>query len=286
MGLYRMRRWIVAAATILAATATLILPGAAHSPSDPSIVGNVGKLMAKSNLVFFGKVKAVKYRNAESATSGPIPYAFVTYTVKETIFGRAKSEITLRFPGGTDGRGGFMAIEGVPVFSPGDEDILFVADNGEKGCAIVECEFGRYRVHKGAVYEAHGSPVLSASSDRIETGGAGPDEVMTVTYPAPSFDDLLGNAGVADQIRKLGMTVEQARARYAAEAPKNIVIERRHGGAGAREAVKTGLPVALVLSALRTSARTRTAASAADIADADVTAQLPAMQVEAAAPPN
>ena len=37
----------------------------------------------------------------------------------------------------------------------GDEDILFVAGNGENGCPIVMCEFGRYRVLDGVVYEAH-----------------------------------------------------------------------------------------------------------------------------------
>lgn len=286
MAIVHSGRMAVYSAAILAACLFTGLPAQAHSPADPSAVGDVGKLMAASNFVFHGKVKSVTYRNSKLGSSGAVPFTFVTYRVNETLFGNPRSEITLRFIGGANGRGGFVSVEGVPAFSLGDEDILFVSGNGEAGCALALCEFGRYRVYKGAMYEAHGAPVLSFTADHIVTGGAGPDELMTVTYPAPSFDEVIKNAGAMEQLKTLHMTVEQARARYNAQAPKFMEARVVHGGAAGKMAVKTGLSLGSMLASLKTSASSKLTRATAVIANADVNAPISAIELQAASPPQ
>ncbi len=112
---------------------------------------------------------------------------FVTYDISDLIFATEgkPTQVTLRFIGGPDGQGRFLSVEGVPMFQPGDEDVLFVRSNGEDGCAVVMCEFGRYRIFKEAVYEAHGSPVTRVGKGRITTEATGPTSSMTSPSPRP-----------------------------------------------------------------------------------------------------
>ena len=273
------------AALAIGATGTIGLANA-HSPRDPSAVGDINKMVANSNFVFHGKVKQVVYRNASVAGGGSVPFTFVTYQVDDTLLGSARAQITMRFIGGADGRGGFVSVEGVPAFFPGDEDIMFVASNGESGCALVQCEFGRYRVLHGAVYEAHGSPVLGIAGNRISTGGAGPDELEAVRYPAPSFDDLIKNPDAAAQIKKMGMTVDQARARYNAEAPKTITTGTSHGGEAAKVVPVPGMALTAVMTSLKTAIGAAPRRPLTALADANPDQGLPALKVQAATPPN
>ena len=200
----------------------------AHVPSNPEAVGNVRALTASSNLVIHGKVTRVDYRMSEPGANGSqgIPYTFVTYSITKALRGTAPgSRITLRFVGGPDGRGGFVEVESVPKFKVGDEDVLFVAENGEEGCALVMCDFGRYRILDGGVYEGHGAPVVAVNGNRIVKGpGQGPAELDTFRYPAPSFDEMLKNTAFAAVVRGTGGSLAQARARYNAGAPQFIEI--------------------------------------------------------------
>jgi hypothetical protein len=224
----------------------------AHIPSNPEAVGNLSLLAAASNLVIHGKVTRVIYRVSD-AGSERVPYTFVTYSIARVLQGSASgATVTLRFTGGTDGRGGFLAVEGVPTFKVGDEDVLFIAGNGENGCALVMCDFGRYRIFGGAVYEGHGAPVLSVSGDRLVTGaGQAPAELSTIRYPTPSFDEMLKNPAFAAALRRSGMSLGQARARYRAEAPEFIEM-----GAGQSAAPRlaaqapTGISVNRLLSSI------------------------------------
>ncbi len=71
------------------------------------------------------------------------------------------------------------------MFQPGDEDVLFVRSNGEDGCAVVMCEFGRYRIFKEAVYEAHGSPVTRVGKAASRQKQRAPTSSMTSPSPRP-----------------------------------------------------------------------------------------------------
>jgi hypothetical protein len=256
----------------------------AHSPADPSSVGDLKKLSAASSLVFHGKVKAVTYRNARLKGGGVLPYSFVTFAVGDKLKGEAPSEITLRFMGGANGRGGFTMISGVPAFSVGDEDLLFVSGNGEQGCPLVQCEFGRYRVMDGNVYEAHGAAVKIAASGKVATSGAGPQELLQVKYPSPHFDDLLAAPGMMARIKKAGMTVDEARARYVKEAPAFLTIRTVSDGAAGQRQRSKGLSLLALKTATVQAISLSPRQAAASFRSADVNALLAAPDMTEAAP--
>ena len=205
----------------------------AHSPSDPSLVGNISRLTEESTFVFRGKAVDVQYRNLNSPL-GKVPHTFVTYEVVEVISGAPPDRVVLRFTGGPDGMGSILSVTGVPHFQAGDEDILFVSNNGmditsQQPCALVGCEFGRYRVVDGAVYETHGSPVVSVRSGRIITQGMGPIEVLDRQFPAPKFDDMMKRPEFAARVKSLGLTITEAREQYNRKTPKNLTIRQLRG---------------------------------------------------------
>lgn len=266
--------------------AAAVVPASAHSPADPDSVGDFKKLSAKAELVFHGRVKKVSYRNVAQRGGGSVPYSFVTYSVDDVLAGTAGKEITLRFLGGADGTGGFMMMSGVPSFSLGDEDILFVAGNGESGCALVQCEFGRYRVYQDAVYEAHGSPVDKIAGGRATSSGLGPDALMQVSYPAPDFDSLMTRKSFQARIKAMGMSLDEARAKYEAQAPKTLTLRVVKEGASAGRKRSPGIAVAAMKEALRQSLAATPRAARASIRSADITAPIAALDMTAAAPRN
>lgn len=207
------------------------MTASAHTPADPAAVKDLGRLASLSNLVVQTKVTNVTYRLSAGGANGakPMPYTFVTFAISGVVQGSTASKsLTLKFAGGPDGQGGFLSVEGVPTFQVGDQDILFVANNGlGAGCALVMCEFGRFRVAGNAVYGAHGEPILAVNSGKLTVGnGYGPDQFHTVRYPTPSFDEMMKNPGFAAAVRSAGAQVD-ARALYEAQAPKSISITER-----------------------------------------------------------
>ncbi len=205
---------------------------------DPSTisaqgVADVSRLVGGSKLVVHGRTSKVEYRMSQPGTNGQpaVPYTIVTVDVLDSARGTPPGRsITLRFIGGPDGRGGFVVASNVPVFQVGDEDILFVQDNGETTCPLVGCIDGRFRVLGGVVHDGRGSPVRAIRDDRILSEGAAPLELRRIRYPTPRFDDLLENPEAAALLRQSGLSIEEARRRYAAEAPASMEIVSAAGG--------------------------------------------------------
>lgn len=265
----------------------------AHTPADRAAVSNVNRLSALANVVVQTRVTRVTYRlSAPGNGSRGVPYTFVTFAVTNTLQGAASGNaVTLRFIGGSDGRGGFVDVEGVPKFEVGDQDILFVANNGSSGCALVMCEFGRFRVLANSVYGTHGEPVLSATAGRLTFGsGYGPAAFQVFRYPAPSFDDMMKNPAFAAALRSSGMSAATARARYQAQAPKAIEV-REHDVAGINGVPRAGLaqvagmPVGQFLSSVTAAAAARAGRASATVQSANASAPLIAPAAGASAPP-
>jgi hypothetical protein len=230
-----------------------------HTPADPAAVKNLHRLSAAASVVARTKVTKVQFRMSAPGNGSPgLPYTFVTFSIESTLQGSAPASLTLRFVGGTDGRGGFLGVEGVPTFEVGDQDILFIANNGAAtGCGLAMCEFGRFRVSGNRVYGPHGEPMLSVTNGQIQFGtGYGPDEFASVKYPAPSFDDLMKNPAFAAAAARTGDSgLGAARAQNAAQAPKFIEIRRRdssgiEGAMNPNAPAVAGLPMQTFLSAV------------------------------------
>lgn len=291
-------RWLALASSVVALGLTST-SASAHTPRDASVARNIARLSAAANLVIRGKVTDVQYRPSAPDRSGSpgIPYTFVTYSVSEVFQGGAPGgKVTLRFIGGSDGRGGFLEASGVPQFNPGDEDILYILGNGENGCPLVECDFGRFRILNNVVYDGHGSPVTNIAEGKVVTKGSGPAALQTLRYPAPKFDELIKRPEVAAALKSSGMSVSQARARYDAEAPKFIETRTTGGKAGSAdsasgadaagaEASATGLAADAFLSSVRSASVSSGARGVATIRSADPNAAL-APPSNVASPPT
>ena len=231
----------------------LAMTGAqAHAPFDQSTVGDVRLLVNSAKLIVHGKIAKVTYVNGASRAGRPQPHTFVTYDLGEVLFPKELSgrlQLTLRFVCGPDGQGRFLDVGGVPKFMVGDEDILFVAENGERGCALVMCEFGRFRVLDDMVYESHGSPVTRMTLKSIIAIGIGPAELQKFSFPAPAFDELIKNPSAQRILKEMGLSEAEARRRYAAEAPKEIQLDE--GFSGRPGEIKLGAKSSFVAETLR-----------------------------------
>lgn len=212
-----------AAASLVCAVQT----AQAHSPIGGLQVSKVDRLAEESNLVFVGDVVGVKFRQARlEGVEGSLPVTEVTYSIGEVLRGESPGKtFTMRFPGGSDGQGGFVEVSGVPLFQPGEKDVLFVRGNGEQGCPLVDCEYGRFRILDNAVYNTHGSPVRAIGKADAIARGLPPTQFRSFRYPAPDFDALFSNPEAAAALKAQGLTPEQAKARYQSEAPKEIVLQ-------------------------------------------------------------
>ena len=151
----------------LALAAAVLTAAAAHATTLERL--SMGQLVEEADFVFEGVVTDVTYRN--STVSGPDdvvrPYTFVTLDVLRSFKGRsaAGSRIVLRLPGGRRGNGRTLMVSGVPVFQPGDRDILFVQRNGQDWCPLVGWEYGRFRIIGGAVHRDDGAPLWLSAED-------------------------------------------------------------------------------------------------------------------------
>lgn len=202
-------------------------PGAfAHSSMDPDKAGDLKQLVEQSNLVVVGEVANVKYVIARVEGEGELPHTIVTYKLRDSLRGTPNGEtLSLRFIGGSDGKGGFMTVSGVPQFQKGEQDILFVAGNGEdERCPLVNCEWGRYRLHQNRVFNTHGRPVRGIVKNNAIARGRRAKPFETFKYPAPSFDDLMKNPQAQATLNQQNMSVEDARRQYQTMAPKQIVV--------------------------------------------------------------
>lgn len=212
---------------LIVAIATMLLSicAHAHNPVENAKAGDLASLLDQSNLVFVGTAAKVEYRNArsESKDEGLIPYTIITYRVAKVLRGKAPGDvITMRMIGGPDGSGRFLTVSGVPIIQLGDQDLLFVGDTGDASCPLVYCERGRFRILNDRVYDTFGSPVRGISKATALSRGTPPKAFRSVRFPAPTFDQLMENPAVAEQLRTEKMSIDEARRRYEAEAPKFV----------------------------------------------------------------
>jgi hypothetical protein len=202
----------------------------AHGSVDRSDAGQLQAMTRAANLIAYGTVQKIEYglEKAETKDSREIPFTYVTFGIEKTFRGnRPPRSLVMRFIGGPDGRGGFLEVSGVPSFQKGDKDVLFIAGNGESGCPLVLCQAGRFRVLEGGLYNAHGVPVRALVKEGVIARGKTRKEFLTRRYPAPKFDELIKNPAVAKRIKSMGMSLDDARTKYNAEAPKEIVVTKQ-----------------------------------------------------------
>lgn len=219
----RLLRTAALAPALVAVTASAAFAHGAVSDEQQSLQG----LARSAPMILFGEVAEIVYRNSEANKEEPngVPHTFVTYKVRDYIRGRTDGLVTLRFIGGSDGRGGVYMETTTPVFARGQTDILFVKGGAQDDCPLVGCVAGRFRIADDRVYNAWGVPVVEARNDLV-IGGAPKISLLTMELPRPPFEELVRRPEMKEFIAaQFGRTsLNELRKRYEDEAPKQSIV--------------------------------------------------------------
>lgn len=131
--------------------ALLLLLAAAPLTRATSVVApTFNELVGESDTIFRGRVAAVQARRVESPDAAAVLIkTFVTFAVERVLKGTAAPEVTLEFLGGTVGADS-LVVTGMPRFTTGSREIVFVQKNGAQFCPLVAMRHGRYRVLRDA----------------------------------------------------------------------------------------------------------------------------------------
>lgn len=201
--------------------------GFSHSGIGSSPEGHLKSMVEKSQLTFLGQVANVEYRSEKIGERGSIPVTYVTYNIEKVIRGKAiEQNLTLRFLGGSDGKGGFLSLSNSPQFQAKETDIVLLSSNGHDACPLVNCEDGRFRVTRGGVFNAHGVPVKALTKEGVIARGDTDKSFLEFRYPAPKFEDVINQPEAKARMEKLGLSRTQAKRKFEAEAPQEIVVKR------------------------------------------------------------
>jgi hypothetical protein len=163
----------------------LIIP---HAVATTVIAPTFTELVAQSESVLWGEVTAI---NSELVTQGNSRAIFtrVTVTVREQIIGTNPTTVTLEFLGGTVGEL-TMVVDGMPRFAVGQNDILFVQNNGRQICPLVGMAHGRYSIVRDP---------LTGTDQITRDNGATLTNVAQVSHP-------LTKGTLTDTLQRLGGT--------------------------------------------------------------------------------
>jgi hypothetical protein len=130
----------------LLSTALLLLLTAARPTHATSVVPpSFPELVSEADGIYRGRVTAIDARRATAPDGTAIIKTFVTFAIERTLKGAERPAITLEFLGGTIGDES-LVVTGMPKFTLGDTDYVFVRRNGVQFCPLVALGHGRYRV--------------------------------------------------------------------------------------------------------------------------------------------
>jgi hypothetical protein len=119
----------------------LLFPDARPAGAMVVVKRDFPDLVARAEQIVIGTVSAIR----EEPDSSGTPYTLVTFSDLSVLKGDGDSTLTLRFYGGTAG-GVELRIPGMPTFTLGERDVLFVAGNGPNVCPLVGVWQGRFYV--------------------------------------------------------------------------------------------------------------------------------------------
>ncbi|MEY2485751.1 MAG: hypothetical protein QOH39_1399 [Verrucomicrobiota bacterium] len=132
-------------ANYLLALAGLIV-GFTSAEATTVIPPTFDQLVGQAEFIFQGNVTKL---NAQWIGEGADRHivSYVTFNVKEALKGTPGQTYTIRMFGGTV-EGESMGIADAPTFQVGDEDILFVENNGSQVIPLVGIMHGRFHVRR------------------------------------------------------------------------------------------------------------------------------------------
>ena len=157
---------------LLFSIAASLLTIQAHAYQSTNFDFDIGTMASEANLVFRGTVVEVDYRSSQKqGDQRSLPHTFVTFKIEDVLYGTApQGEFTIRFLGGQTDNGEVMMVSGTPHFDVGDQDVIFVGDNGVGECPLIECGNGRFRIVNDFVYNDLGQTINQDEKGSLMTG--------------------------------------------------------------------------------------------------------------------
>lgn len=158
-------RWCALLRAGVAALVLGLLPQAIRATTI--IPPEFATLVNESDYIVHVTTKSVHSEKIRTARGERI-FTFVEFDLREVVAGNPPSTLTLRFLGGRVGEEA-LTVGGMPQFRVGDEDILFVRDNGRSICPLYAMMHGRYIVQKDTetgreyVTRSDGSPLQNTA---------------------------------------------------------------------------------------------------------------------------
>ena len=128
---------------LVLALATL---GRATSVIPPSFP----ELVQEAEGIYRGRVTDLQARRSAAPDGTVIIKTHVTFAIERTLKGAERRELTLEFLGGTLGDES-LVVTGMPRFTLGTTEYVFVQRNGIQFCPLVAMGHGRYRTLRDAV---------------------------------------------------------------------------------------------------------------------------------------
>ena len=138
-GLFRCWKWLFRVALGL-----FFLAGT-HAMATTVIPPDFDQLVNESDYIIRASVKSVDSEFRSSSGGGKSIFTKVSLNVLEVIAGNPPTDVVLEILGGKVGNEQ-MVLQGAPRFKVGDEDILFVRDNGRVIVPLVAMMHGRYPI--------------------------------------------------------------------------------------------------------------------------------------------
>jgi hypothetical protein len=155
------------------------------------------QLVDQAQVIFQGTVTRV---NAEWVGEGADRHiaTFVTFEVKDALKGAPGKTYTMRQFGGTV-EGETMGISDAPQFTVGDENILFVENNGSQVVPLVGIMYGQFHVRKNGA----GQELVTTNEDQplTDVSKLGHDEAAASAAPAPAMTATAFKAAIQSRLQ-------------------------------------------------------------------------------------
>jgi hypothetical protein len=172
-----------------------LIAGAVSLPATTVIPPTFSQLVDQAEVIFQGTVTRVTSEWIGEGAERHI-VSYITFEVKDALKGSPGKSYTMRTFGGTvDGE--TMTIGDGPKFDVGDEQILFVENNGKQVVPLVGLMYGQFHVRKDAsgresVTTNEDNPVRDVS----ELGGA-----ATASSSAPALTPAAFKAAIEARLQ-------------------------------------------------------------------------------------
>ena len=137
-----------------------LLAGAVSLSATTVIPPTFEQLVDQAEVIFRGSVTNVSSQWIGEGAERHI-VSYITFKVKDALKGAPGESYTMRTFGGTVGDE-TMNIGDGPEFKVGDDDVLFVENNGTQVVPLVGIMFGRFHVRK----DASGQEMIMTNEDQ------------------------------------------------------------------------------------------------------------------------